>query len=839
MMVPTPIQLFLPLLTGLSLVLSASASAAESPAVNTTYQLPAAELQAVVDAPRGPSFQMGPQRKVALLVSLPGLPGIADVAQPELKLAGLRINSKLRAASRFEFGDGMSLLDVASGKIRTITGLPANPRIADTAWSADERWIAFSRWSDTGVELWLLDVDKASAHRLIKEPLNAVAGAGFSWLNGLSRADKAEAPQKLLVRLDPLKQAAAPVAPIAPAGPNTQESLGGKVTQNRTYPDMLKSPADADLLDWQLQSQLAVVTTKGEVQRIGQVTVLLAAQSSPDGKYILATQLRRPYSNMLPISRFPQLVEMWDMQGKKLKTMTERPLRDRLPPGNDAVQTGPRNYGWRSDQPATLYWAEAQDGGDPNVEATIRDSLFQQAAPFEAAPQKLQDLATRFADVDWGRDDLALVTEFWWKTRDLKTWRISPGSSAQQAQSTPPELLFSHKSEDRYADPGSPSKRINEFGRAVLRTAADGHSLFLIGAGASPEGDRPFLDSFDMKTRQSTRLWRSAAPYYEHVLTVLDDAGKQVITSRETSDERPNFYLRDLTGHAELRALTQFPHPTPQFKGVQKQQINYTRADGVALSATLYLPPGYDPKRDGPRPMLMWAYPEEFKSAAAAGQVKDSPYKFNRISYWGPQIMLARGYTVLDHPAMPIVGEGKQEPNDTYLPQLKMDAEAAVNEVVRLGVADRNKIAIGGHSYGAFMTANLLAHTRLFRAGIARSGAYNRSLTPFGFQSEDRNFWEAKNVYQAMAPFNFANQIKDPILFIHGEQDNNSGTFPIQSERMYQALQGLGAVTKLVMLPNESHAYRARESILQMLWEQDRWLDKHVKNAPPPVETTK
>ncbi|MDY7539521.1 prolyl oligopeptidase family serine peptidase [Undibacterium sp. 5I1] len=824
----TPIKILASLM---SLTMMSAVSAAESPAVNNTYQMPAAELQAVVDAPRGPSLQMGPQRKVALLVSLPGLPSIADVAQPELKLAGLRINSKMRAASRFEFGDGMSLLDVATGKTRSVTGLPANPRIADTAWSADERWIAFSRWSDSGVELWLLDVEKASAHRLIKEPLNAVAGGGFTWLSGLSSLTP-NTPQKLLVRVNPSKQAAAPVAPTAPTGPNVQESLGGKVTQNRTYPDMLKSPADADMLDWQLQSQLAIVTTKGELQRIGVATTLLAAQPSPDGKYILATQLRRPYSNMLPISRFPQLVEMWDMQGKKLKTMTERPLRDRLPPGNDAVATGPRSYGWRSDQPATLYWAEAQDDGDPNKEAAVRDTVFQQAAPFdgtnpESAPKKLLDLASRFADVEWGRDDLALVTEYWWKTRDVHVWRVQPG----QTEQTKPELIFSYKSEDRYADPGNPSKRINDFGRSVLRTAADGNTLFLLGTGASPEGDRPFLDTFDLTTKKTTRLWRSAAPFYEQVLTVLDDAGKHLITSRESADERPNFYLRDLSTTAEPRALTQFPHPTPQFKGVQKQQINYKRADGVALSATLYLPPGYDPKRDGPRPMLMWAYPEEFKSAAAAGQVKDSPYKFNRISYWGPQVMLARGYTVLDHPAMPIVGEGKQEPNDTYLPQLKMDAEAAVDEVVRLGVADRSKIAIGGHSYGAFMTANLLAHTRLFRAGIARSGAYNRSLTPFGFQSEDRNFWDAKEVYQAMAPFNFADQIKDPILFIHGEQDNNPGTFPIQSERMYQALQGLGAVAKLVTLPNESHAYRARESILQMLYEQDQWLDKYVKNA--------
>ena len=819
------IKLIAPLLIGSTFSMMASSAAAS--ANMNGYQIPAPELQAVVDAPRGPLLQLGPQRKRALLVNLPGLPGIIDVAQPELKLAGLRINVKTRAASRFEFGNELSLLDIASGKIRKVTGLPQNPRIADSLWSNDERWLAFSRWSEQGVELWLLDAEKASARRLTKEHLNASTSAGFTWLSGYMGGS-----QQLLLRLIPAKQAKAPLAPIAPSGPNAQETQGGKVAQNRTYPDMLKNPFDADMLEWQLQSQLARISVTGELHRIGPVAPLLAAQPSPDGHYILTTQLCRPYSYMLPISRFPQLVEMWDRQGNKLKTIQERPLRERLPAGNDAVQAGPRNYGWRADQAATLYWAEAQDGGDPHQQASVRDSLFQQAAPFSAIPDKLLDLATRFADVDWGRDDLALVTEYWWTTRELRTWRIQPGTPGSA-----PELIFARKSEDRYADQGNPSMRLNALGRAVLRTTADGNTLLLIGAGASPEGDRPFLDQFDLTSKQTTRLWRAQAPFYEAVVALLDDEGKQFITSRESSDERPNFYLRDLASldspdsQDSGRALTSFPHPTPQLKGVQKQQIHYRRADGVSLSATLYLPPGYEPKRDGPRPMLMWAYPEEFKTAAAAGQVKDSPYKFNRISYWGPQIMLARGYTVLDHPAMPIVGEGDQEPNDSYLAQLKMDAEAAVDEVVRLGVAERHKIAIGGHSYGAFMAANLLAHSRLFRAGIARSGAYNRSLTPFGFQAEDRNFWDAKEVYQAMAPFNFANQIKDPILFIHGEQDSNPGTFPVQSERMYQALQGLGATTRLVMLPNESHGYRARESILHMLWEQDHWLDKHVKSA--------
>jgi len=337
----------------------------------------------------------------------------------------------------------------------------------------------------------------------------------------------------------------------------------------------------------------------------------------------------------------------------------------------------------------------------------------------------------------------------------------------------------------------------------------------------------------NLQTGASTRLFQSQAPYYEDPQILLDAEGTRALISRESPTEPTNYYVRDLAANGKLRELTHFPNPLPQLVGVKKEQIRYKRKDGVELTGTLYLPPHYDPKKDGPRPMLMWAYPAEFKSADAAGQVTDSPYRFNRISYWGPQAFLTMGYTVLDNFSVPIVGEGSKEPNDTYIPQLVASAEAAVDEVVRRGVADRNRIAVGGHSYGAFMTANLLAHTRLFKAGIARSGAYNRTLTPFGFQSEERNYWQAPEVYNTMSPFNYADHIKDALLMIHGEQDNNSGTFPIQSERMYAAIKGLGGTARLVLLPNEAHAYRARESIMQMLAEMNNWLDVYVKQAKP------
>lgn len=809
-------------LTNLLLLISALVPTLATYAADGVYQLPAPELLALVDAPRGPEFRLGPLNKTGLLLSLPKLPSIAEVAQPELKLAGLRIHPSMRAASRNGFSDGLSLLDIETGKIRKVKGLPSPCKIADFAWSPDEEWLAFSIWIDKGVELWLLEVKTASAHRLINEKLNAVTGAGFSWLSD---------SEQLLVRLLPKHQGPAPRESRVPKGPLTLESKGGKLSQNRTYTDLLKDSHDADMLEWQLQTQLATVTLDGEVHRLGSTGPIYKVQTSPDGLWLLTTQVRRPYSYQVPIDRFAQVLEMWTVEGKKHKLIADLPLRERQPNLNEAVPTGPRNFAWRNDQAATLFWLEAQGAeGEQNIK--IHDVMWQQAAPFgvpnssASGPQKLMELAWRFNSVVWGSDQLALVTESWGRTRETHTWRISPGVPNSKA-----DLLFSRKTEDQYANPGTPVLTQNDFGRLVIRRADDGASIFMTGLGASAEGDRPFLDRVNLNTHKITRLWRSKPPYYEEVLGIVDDQGQQIITSRESLDERPNLYLRDLRNATAIRALTNFPHPTPQFKGIKRSQIHYEREDGVALSATLYLPPGYDPKRDGPRPMLMWAYPKEFKTTEAAGQITGSPYKFNRINIQGPQVMLARGYTVLDGLAMPIVGEGRKEPNDTYTEQIKMNAEAAVDEVVRLGVADRQRIAIGGHSYGASLVAHLLAHTNLFRAGIARSGAYNRTLTPFGFQAEERVYWKAKDAYLDMSPFHFADQIEEPLLLIHGEDDNNPGTFPMQSERLYQALQGLGSPARLVMLPNESHIYRARESMLHLLWEQDQWLNKYVKNA--------
>ena len=564
---------------------------------------------------------------------------------------------------------------------------------------------------------------------------------------------------------------------------------------------------------------------------VGDPAITWDFDPSPDGRYILVQSLHRPYSYTVPAYRFPLLIEVWNLGGEVVHTVADHPLREEIPIARGSVQTGPRSVMWRADAPATLCWAEALDGGDAGAEATERDRLFLLPAPFDGEPAVWMTFELRYNDINWGHDGLAIATESWGDDRRIRAWKIKPGAPDEE-----PELLMDYSWQDRYNDPGEPVMVRNEYGRSVLLTADDANTIFLIGDGASPEGDRPFLDTFDTYHGETGRLFHSEAPYYERPVLVMNKEARHVVTRRESVDDVPNYFMRDLAD-GTLRQLTSFPHPTPQLAGIQKELIRYNREDGLDLTATLYTPAGYDPAVDGALPMLMWAYPREFKSADAAGQVDDSPYRFDWVGWWSPVLWLTQGYAALDGPTMPIIGEGDAEPNDTYVEQLVASAAAAIDEVVRRGVADRHRVAIGGHSYGAFMTANLLAHSDLFAAGLARTGAYNRTLTPFGFQSEGRTLWEAPEVYFEMSPFMHADKIKEPILLVHGEEDSNPGTFPMQSERFYSALKGHGATVRLVMLPCESHSYRARESLLHLLWETQQWLDEYVKNAPAPSDT--
>jgi dipeptidyl aminopeptidase/acylaminoacyl peptidase len=791
-------------------VFSAFALAQDAPAPDA-YRLPPKPLLDLVDAPLPPSLLEGPG-DLAILGDVPPLLAIEDLAQPELKLAGTRFNPRNREQTRAPYYRNLTLLGTTDGAQRAIAGLPAPLRARSVMWSPDGTRIAFTHASPAALELWIVDVARASASRLGSVAINATTGGTpIRWLSD---------NRGLIVRAVPEPPGVAPEGKSVPTGPVIQENLGRR-TPGRTYQDLLTNPDDAAVFEHYATAQVAEVALDGTVKRVGGTGLIVSAEPSPDASWILVETMRRPFSYVVPHYRFPRRVEVWDRSGKVVRQIADLPLADAVPTDFDATTVGPRDAGWRADAPGTVYWAEALDEGNARREAAERDRVMMLAAPFTGDPVELARTQLRFSSLEWGGDDLALLQEDWWKTRRTRTWRLRPGTPDVK-----PELIFDRSFEDRYTDPGKPVHRDTPQGTSVLRRT--GEAIFFFGEGASPDGDRPFVDRFDLRTKKATRLWRSAAPHYEYAVHMPDD--RTIVTRREGANEPPNFHRRDLRRKTS-KALTSIPHPFPQLAGATKELIRYKRADGLDLTATLYLPPGYDAARDGRLPVLLWAYPEEFKSAAAAAQVSGSPYKFIRPSPMSPLPWLVRGFAIIDDPSIPIIGEGKAEPNDTYIEQLVSGAKAAVDEVVRRGVADRNRVAVGGHSYGAFMTANLLAHSDLFRAGLARSGAYNRTLTPFSFQAEERTFWEAVDTYMKMSPFTHAEKINEPILLIHGIDDNNTGTFPIQSERLYQALKGLGGTVRLVMLPHESHGYRARESVLHMMWEQDRWLETYVKNA--------
>jgi len=784
-----------------------------------TYQMPPKAIADLIDAPPTPGVNLDPTRQWMLIMEMPNLPTIDEVAQPELRLAGMRINPKTFGPSRSRYSIGLSLMNIKNQKETKIKGIPEGSKIRTVRWAPNGKKIAFLITKENGNDLWVVDVDKKEAQLLVANKVSSVYGSAYSWL-----PDNKTIICKL-IREDIGKT---PEEPSVSSGPIVQEATGKKAPA-RTYQDLLKNSYDEALFDYYFNVQVYKISLNGKMEKIGSQGIIRRSSPSPNGKYILVETVHRPFSYLVPAYRFPYSVEVWDLNGKLVKQIADLPLAEEIPIGFGAVPTGPRSFGWRADESATLYWAEAQDGGDPKAKADIRDKVFTLPEPFSSDPKEMIALGLRYSDIVWSDKNLALVSEWWWATRRVRTWKINPTSAKLDTS-----LIFDYSWQDRYNDPGNPLTKITETGYSVLLTGKNKSTMFLTGAGASEEGDRPFIDEFDLKTKKSKRLWRSTAPYYERTIDLLNVKDLKLMTRRESTSEPPNFFIRDIKNN-KLTQLTKFQHPTPQLKNIKKVLIRYDREDGVKLTATLYLPPDYKVE-DGPLPMIMWAYPTEYKSADAAGQVTDSPYRFVRVGWWTPLLWLVNGYAVLDDPSMPVVGEGDEEPNDTFVNQLVSSAKAAIDEVVRRGVADRDKIAIGGHSYGAFMTANLLAHSDLYATGIARSGAYNRTLTPFGFQAEERTFWQAPEIYFAMSPFMHADKVNEPILLIHGEADNNSGTFPMQSERFYNALKGHGAIARLVMLPHESHGYRGRESVMHMLWEMDAWLDKYVKNAAPPSE---
>jgi len=793
------------------------------------YQEPPKALVDLVDTRPTPIVEVSPRDKEGkqwlLIETISGLPSVADLAQPELRLAGLRFNPRTNGPSRGRYITSLRLQKLPDGAATVVSGVPENSKIRFTAWSPDAHYVYFVNVSDNppnaGLSLWIVDVASATAKQLAGIALNGVFGSPCEW-----RADS----ESLLCRAVVKARAPAPQRSEVPTGPVIQENLG-RATPGPTYQDLLKNPEDEQIFDYYATSQVEVVHLDGTIKAVGKPGVIESASPSPDGRYVMVDERHHAYSYLLPFYFFPERTTVINLATGDSKQLADKPLEDTIPNIHDAVEAGPREFGWRSDRPATVFWVEAGDGGDPRKEVPIRDTLFLLDAPFDGQARKLAEIPVRFRSVTWGNGRLAFVEQERWKDRKRIMLAVSPDIAGATVK------LFEGSFEDRYHDPGRPFEVMNASGKRVLEMTADASGIYLQAEGASPEGDRPFLAVMSAASGESKRLWQSADKSFEFPAAVLDPVNPGVLIRRESPDLPPNYYLKNLATD-DFKQVTFFPSPYGAAALPKKQVLKYKRADGVDLSANLYLPVGYKPG-DGPLPTLMEAYPTEYKTKSAAGQIVGSPYAFPFLSWGSPIPFVTQGYAVLENATIPIVGEEQAEPNDTYVEQLVASAQAAIDEGVRLGVVDRNRVAVMGHSYGAFMTANLLAHSDLFKAGIARSGAYNRTLTPFGFQNEDRTYWQAPEVYYKMSPFSYADKIRTPILLIHGEADNNTGTFPMQSERLFSAIKGAGGTVRFVLLPLESHGYAGRESVLHMFWEMNNWMSTYVKNAQAATSAAK
>jgi dipeptidyl aminopeptidase/acylaminoacyl peptidase len=784
---------------------------------NITYQKPSPGILALADYEKAPSVSMDTHKEVMLLSYSKTFKSLVDLNQKEMKLGGLRINPVTHITSSVNYVVNLKIRRVknTASEPTQVSGLPGDAKISNISWSPDDSKIAFTHTSLTGVELWVIDVITCQASKITKARVNCILGDPYLWYSDSKRLLVKMLPENLPALVDNGNE--------IPDGPVISIS-GGKVSQNRTYPDLLKNRIDEQNFETLVISELNTVNLTGDMTPFMEQGAYSFFSFSPDGNFLLLNTIQKPYSYVVPFDRFPQRTTVFDLSGKEIKTVNVIPLNEIIPKGFSAVREGKRTMNWRNDKPATLYYVQALDGGDPSRKADFRDEIFSWEAPFTGNPVSLAKTELRFAGVTWGDDHTAVLSDSWTETRKTGTWLFNPSAPTEK-----PKLIFSRNMQDVYSDPGRFETRENQYGKRVLLMDKD--DLFLNGNGYTSEGQFPFIDAFNLKTLKTKRLYQSSLTNKkEDIVSIVDIFKGIALVQIQSKNDFPNYFFRYFTQKEKTEQITFFRNPFESLKNVEKQVIKYQRDDGVELSGTLYLPPGYDKNSGKKLPLLIWAYPVEFKDINSAGQSTQNPNEFTFPNYGSFILYVINGFAVLDNASFPIVGEGEKEPNDTFVRQLVANGKAAIDAVDKLGYIDRSKVAVGGHSYGAFMTANLLTHCDYFACGIARSGAYNRTLTPFGFQREARNYWDVPEIYNEMSPFQNANKMKKPILLVHGEADNNPGTFTLQTERYFQALKGLGADARMVILPGESHGYAARENILHLLWEQEQFLDKYLKN---------
>ena len=811
---------FLPVLMVVVLMRAANAGApydGQQPA--TGWQSPSEELLQVLHAPQLPRMWIAPTGDYMLLADPMLYPPLAELAAPMHKLAGMRVNPAINGRHGRHGGTSPRLVRVEDG-VTTPLNLPEGAEVDDMVWTVDGKRFALIVIHTDHIGLWVGSVE-GEVKKIENFALNPLMGTAVSWLPDQKR---------LLVRRIP-QRGLAPEPPVIPSGPEIVEGIGASARSTYEARNLLETAHDDALFEYYTTSELVIFDpATGEVDIVGKSAPYYMAEFSPDGEYILIARLVGPWSHEVTWRRFASEIEVWNDQGELVANIVSLPLTNEVP--IHGVPMGPRSVSWRPTAPHTLFWVEALDGGNPVAEVHHRDRLMRLDAPFTAEPQEVFRAEHRIQPwrTAWGAEGGTLMLA---QRERIKRWRYVWLLDVDEGTS---RLWFDLDEADHYGDPGNPVFRPLPNGRWVLHQKRD--AVYFRGSGATEQGDRPFLDLRHMATGETERLFRCDPDRYEYFTAFAGDEDRFVFRS-ESAVDVPNYYMATIGKKIEAaegeatrvlthRPITHFEDPTPQLREIKKRLVRYQREDGVPLSFQLHLPPGYE--EGTALPTVLYAYPLEYSDATTAGQVRGSTQRFMRIYGASHLYFLLQGYAVLDRTAMPMLGD-PETTYDTFVPQLVADAEAAVAKAVEMGVADPERIGIIGHSHGGLMVANLLAHSDLFRAGIARSGSYNKTTQPFGFQSERRSLFEARDVYIQVSPTFFADQVNEPVLVIHGNDDSNPGTLTFQSEVFFEAVRGSGGTARLVLLPFEDHGYRARESVEHVLWEQLRWFDKYVKNA--------
>ncbi len=774
------------------------------------YKLPPKEISDLLLAKPTPGVSVDDIGEWMLLSERNSYPTVEELGQPELRLAGLRLNPNNYSPSRVTYINNFTLQNIKTKQNFVVAGIPKNLLASNVIWNGKQNKIAFTNTTSNRIDLYVIDITTKKATQINKKPLNLILGGNIFWVDDNS----------LLYKVASNVASLLPKRPVTPSGPTVQESIG-KAAPGRTYQDMIKSPYDEQVFEYLATSQLVINNNNTETN-IGKPSLYLSASLSPNKKYLLTKVAKKPYSYLVPAFGFASVLDIVDLQGKLIKNIANLPSQETTPSGNDNIQNEPNGYDWRDDEPATVVWSMPLDSGIIKNKMEFHDAVYALTYPFTGAPKELFKTNMRFRGITWGSKDFAWVTEALQGKQTIKVSRYNPTTNAI-------EKLFERNITDAYSNPGSPVTGKNEYDRDVIKIN-NNEILLNNTTGSSPKGDMPFLAKYNFVSKKTDTIWRNQAGQYEYVVQILNSDKLVLLTRRESQKEVPNYFIKNLVLRIADLPITDFKNPYPALQDVTKEKVSYKRADGVDLTADLYLPKGYNTEKDGRLPVLIWAYPREFNNAADAAQIRGSKDRFTTLSWASPIFYVTQGFAILDNAEMPIVStDTSKKPNDNFLNQLQLNAEAAINYISDRGIGDKKRVAVGGHSYGAFMTANLLAHTNLFKAGIARSGAYNRTLTPFGFQAEDRTYWQAPDLYYTMSPFSFADKIKTPLLLIHGDSDDNQGTFPINSERLFAAIKGNGGKVRFVFLPYEAHSYRGKENLLHMLWEQNEWLKKYVQ----------